>query len=827
MKPSTRFVKLSDMITEISKQTFFTASRLNKMYDECLEKYRQTNLIRIDRVLGEVDGKGLKELQTHTKSLVDIVEKKIIIKEEIAKMIEDYFYNKYMSDVKNLVDDEFDENVERRGLLNLLEWKKIFNEEIESNENPATTFIPQVHIEELDLYIALKESGGKIKILQTPLIKNYDDDVDKNYNPTIALQRLKIKVVRKIKSASKLDNFNLTYQKGFKCSSCGKTHFLYPHQSNQALKCYCIVKIDKNGNEIRTAHTTTKDGLFDLQYPIYLYEVGIGWRSKQITSYMYSIEKMEKGKYYSDVVNLNVEIEGKKGNVPIIMGSVKKHKIELKTEIFDEMEEKVDTEIKLLNVPKIKLLNVLYASREIIKKYGYTKINNKGFLLQLFIITSAICKHRYGFNKLAISVIGNSGLSKTYSGELLVKLLDNDGIIVGNGKNLTYSGIIGGVNTGGINIGGNRMTIFEEGIATAGGLVLLDEANVYYSDPEINTSLKNLLDGSIRIAKTGAPKEEIPNNYTPIILCNFPVEHKKKYMEKIKENYKKLLRKYPNELHEVDEKSVEKYLSERDFYLPLQHYIDELKNSTLARTISYVRKVYYTNPQMEIDWRTGGSVPSANRILFDVVCNNRNDDRLTEREIPQSPVVPDKDDLPCEEFVEVLKNWNKKKNFNLLDKSKNTKEVNEQIKQLEESIYEFLNKDKKGDRIYTALAWGEKGKHIDSRLEGEVYIFAMTLQLLENENSTKLSKNVKEWLYIMLTKCKRGISEEEYNFINHYYDIENIEYDMGELEMVVKEAEELEEIEKGVKIEQYKELKEKQNNLAKLDEFDLEGDKIE
>jgi len=570
----------------------------------------------------------------------------------------------------------------------LIEWKNLFGEDfIKDNEmdNPSTTFIPQVLINELDLYIALKESGGRIKIMQNPQIENSDEGQNE-YNPSITLQRLKIKVLRKIKNSSKLDTFGLTYQKSFKCSRCGKLHYLYPHQSNQTLKCYCISKVDAKGNEIRQAHTTLKDGVTNIDYPIYLYEIGIGWGSKQTTSYMYSIEKLDRGKYYSDILSLNLEIEKKEGSVPIIMGSVKKTKIVIDESIFLKASVEAMDECQKMKVPPIKILNVLYGLRDLVQKYGYIKINNKGYLLQLYIIISVIAKHRYEFNKLAVSVIGNSGLSKTYSAEILIKMLDTDGIIVGNGKNLTYSGIIGGVNTGGVSVGGNKISVFEEGIATAGGLVLLDEANVYYSDPEINTSLKNLLDGSIRIAKTGAPKEEIPNNYTPVILCNFPTMHKRSYMEKIKENYKKLLRKYPNTLHDTDEKSVEKYLSEQDFYLTLQYYVDELKNNTLARTIGYVRAVYYTNPQMEIDWRTGGSIPSANRLLFDVVCNNRSEKRDVDREIPQNPVLPDKDDLPTEEVVEILKNWNKKHNINLIDRGKNTLEVNERIDKIMKSI---------------------------------------------------------------------------------------------------------------------------------------------
>ncbi len=823
MNKNVRFVKLSDMIGQISRQSYFTAFRLSKMYEDCMDGHQAVNNIKIDRKIPESGASAVKKY----KKLIEEKDGQLFIKENVAKLIEDYFYQVWNNDMKNLVDEEFDESIKREGLLNIAEWRKLFGENMgDENDNPITTFIPQVHISELDLYIALKESGGRIKILQNPQIENSMDDGQDEYNPSITLQRLKIKILRKIKNSSKLESFNLTYQKAYKCSRCSKLHYLYPHQSNQTLKCHCIVKVDGKGNEIRQAHTTLKEGLFNIEYPIYLYEIGIGWNSKQLTSYMYSIEKLDKGKYFSDILTLNLEVEGKSGTIPIIMGSIKKNKIKMDETLFTKVESDVEEESMVLKVPKIKILNVLYAVRDLVQRYGYIKVNNKGYLLQLFTTISAIAKHRYGFNKLAISVIGNSGLSKTYSAEILVKMLDNDGIIVGNGKNLTYSGIIGGVNMGGISVGGNKISVFEEGIATAGGLVLLDEANVYYSDPEINSSLKNLLDGSIRIAKTGAPKEEIPNNYTPLILCNFPIAHKKMYMDKIKENYKKLLRKYPHNLHEMDEKSIEKYLSEQDFYLPLKYYVDELKNTTLARTISYVRKVYFTNPQMEIDWRTGGSIPSANRILFDVVCNNRSERREIEREIPQNPVIPDKDDLPTEEFVEILKNWRKKYNINLMDRSKNTKEVNDRIRKIEQSIYTFLTSDKRGDKIYTAMAWGDKNKNIDNRLEGEMYILGLVLQLFENEESEELSENVKQWMYLLLTKCKRGILEEEYNFMKHYWDIENIEYDISEIELMVKEVDEEEKLEKEARVEILKEKSEKNNNFDILDDLDNDLEQI-
>jgi len=818
MISKSEFVLLSDSLSQISKQTYFTARRLYKLYNDTIKEYEKTGKININP---ELSDKSLSSIKTHA-GLVEEKKEKYYIRPKIKKLIEDYFFSLNDSIEKGTKAPEFDTKIERKGLPTVLEWNNLFpDDKIPEDIEADTTFVPQIQFTPRDLEIALKEAGGKIKMLPFTNYENLPIGQE-TYNPLLATQRVKIKILRRMKNATKLHTFNLTYQKRFYCSRCGKEHTMYPYQACQRLKCYCIKKQDNKGNEITTAHTTSNDGLKDMTFPIYLYEVTVGWNKIESTSYMYSIGKLDKGRYYSDLFTIDLEIDKKKGTVPIIMGSTKKQLANIGKEAFEDVQDIVKAEAAIFNVPDLKILNVLYGTRKLIEKYAYVTLNNKGYLLQLMVVISAIAKQRYGDRRLAISVVGNSGLSKTYAAELLVKSLDNEGVIIGNGKNLTYSGIIGGVNSGGVAVGGHKITIFEDGIATYGGLTVLDEANVYYSDPEINTSLKNLLDSQIRLAKVGAPKQDIIVNYTPVILCNFPINHKKDYMRQIKENYKKLIRKYPQECHETDEKSVAKYLSMQNFYLPLQYYIDVEKNTTLARTISYVRTVNYTNPQMEIDWRTGGSVPSANRILFDVVCNNKNGELYEDREIPENLTLSGKDEMPSEEIAKILKSWRKKKDINLADKSINTHEVNEQLKKLDISIHAFLTKDKRGKKIYTSIGWGEQNVRVDSRIERLIYTCGEVIQLFEDEDSEELTENVKQWLYLILIKCKRGILEEEYNFLRHYEDIENVEYNVSETEIMVHEVDEENKIEIEAKVEKLRELEEKNNDLATFDDLDEE-----
>ena len=193
MISKSEFVLLSDSLSQISKQTYFTARRLYKLYNDTIKEYEKTGKININP---ELSDKSLSSIKTHA-GLVEEKKEKYYIRPKIKKLIEDYFFSLNDSIEKGTKAPEFDTKIERKGLPTVLEWNNLFpDDKIPEDIEADTTFVPQIQFTPRDLEIALKEAGGKIKMLPFTNYENLPIGQE-TYNPLLATQRVKIKILRR------------------------------------------------------------------------------------------------------------------------------------------------------------------------------------------------------------------------------------------------------------------------------------------------------------------------------------------------------------------------------------------------------------------------------------------------------------------------------------------------------------------------------------------------------------------------------------------------------------------------------------------------------
>jgi hypothetical protein len=200
-----------------------------------------------------------------------------------------------------------------------------------------------------------------------------------------------------------------------------------------------------------------------------------------------------------------------------------------------------------------------------------------------------------------------------------------------------------------------------------------------------------------------------------------------------------------------------------NLYLPIDFYVKNEQNVLLAKTISSIRDKYMRN---DIDWKTVGTLASDSRFLFSVVVKNFDEQLASTVKIESSDtqlVLPSLSDIPYLEFIDELKSYFGIYNINLCDLKANTDVINEQLFALSKSIAKFLSTD--GKDIFLHLS--NNTAIIDSKTNSILFSFFKILQLLEDKTSVVLSDNVKFWARLILLKCKRGISEKEYNFEQH------------------------------------------------------------
>ncbi len=615
------------------------------------------------------------------------------------------------------------------------------------------TFVPNKYLELSNIHTLINKYGKFRLSLNTSLAVGKDKDF--NFNSIDNVKKFKINIKRKIYSDGHVDK--LVSEFTYTCPRCFQKILLLPNQTYRTIKHGCDGYVSEKGVQ---------------KYQIIQPDNKASSTSKELTLYEFTIDhdknirhafsfnpNINPGKYEADILLTCDSLNGNtKKNLAIIMG-IEREDFEIIDNLVDSTEAKQWCIKKEL--PYIRFLDTLFSIRKLHRTYTGHNIDDKGMLNQIFVTLSGLGKSLFHHRAIGVSVMGNKSLSKTYSSHMFAMPLDRDFVYVQNSTDVTVPGLKGGINNK-KDINGTMTTVFEPGLFTRGGLTVFDEGDKYYSDDMLNTSLKDLFNNTISIFKIGG-LQGIKQNYTPIICSNFKFNHIE-YSNHVKNVYSLIIRdKNAITSHNKTDREVIRYLSEIDLYLPLSYYVDFEKNEHLAKAISYVRS---SSARKDKDWKTGGSLPSSYRLLFDVVCNNKEKkfEDVGERVCKRTEIIlPELYDIPYEEFLVALKEYYEIHNIDLYKLTNNNSEVNDRLSKLFKSIDEFLVNDGKDIHIHLS----DNSRKIDEKLLNIVSTVISIMQLLEDPNSITLSDNVKEWAKIILLKCKRGITEEEYDFKTH------------------------------------------------------------
>ena len=653
------------------------------------------------------------------------------------------------------------------GITNLMtpdEYEKVTKNIIETKDR-GKTFIPERNLELKNLHTLInKYEEFEFKLNET-LKTNKDKSF--NFNRINAVKKFIINIKHKVFQADRIEKIVSEFV--FECPKCFDKMYLLPNQTYTTIKHACHDFVNTQGKQ---KYTTIKDDnrAASNSKQIYLYEFTIGKESTSRYAYSF-LPDIIPGKYVSDILLTVDSLNGtKKKNLAIILG-IEKKEIIVNEEFFSN--KKAKEWCKERNLPYIKLLDTLFGVRQLHENYTFHKINDKGFLNQIFATTSGIAKSLFNYRCFAISIKGNKSLSKTYAGYMFSMPLDRNFIYVQNSTDISVPGLKGGINNR-KDVNGEVTTIFEEGLFSRGGLVVFDEGDKFYSDATLNSSLKDLFNTKINIQKVGG-KQGIEQNYTPIIYSNFSISHIE-YINFVQKTYGLIIRPLEARVpHEKKDVEISRYLNSINLYLPLGYYVDVEKNESLAKAISHARESLKSK---DIDWKTGGSIPASYRVLFEVVCFNREEsyERVKKRVSERTEVIlPEIYDIPFEEFQKSLKDYYNIKGIDLYRLNNNTKEVNDRLSILFESVNKFLLSD--GVDIHIHLS--NNCKSMDDKLGSLVNTFIAMLQLIEDPMSTEICENVKVWAKLVLLKCKRGVTEDEYDFKEHT-NYRFVKYDLNE-----------------------------------------------
>jgi hypothetical protein len=354
---------------------------------------------------------------------------------------------------------------------------------------------------------------------------------------------------------------------------------------------------------------------------------------------------------------------------------------------------------------------------------------------------------------------------------------------------MSLPGFQGGINNN-KNINGKTESVFEPGIVTKYGLVVLDEAERMFSDRQLNLAIKNFPNRSLNIEKVGG-ENDVPQNYTPIMCSNFyDYYHNQQYLAMIKDVYYTLARKdLTNTFHPSNKLDMNKYIDKCNIFLTLSKTQEKYKNENLTKAI------YYTRNKMEnsnIDWRTGGRIESSYRLLFDCVVQVKKnkmvkeEDRIVRENTPTT--LPEHYVFPVTEFLNEIRYrlLDNKRNINLYDYQLLDEETMHQINTLKTDIADYVRDW--SNNIHLHLAGNNR--EIDPKLYAVFENMCVVVQLIEDHTSTELSENVKDLILKLVMKCKRGLTEEEYNFTDHEFTGDLIQFDYDELDLDIKKTQE-------------------------------------
>lgn len=761
------FYKLELQIFSLKSQVYFKKQFFKELHD-----YITRNRTDIGKEI-EIPKTLLDKfnIPAQTEKLTVYQDGKTFFNHSVSHIIREYFGVEEKKEEHDVGNDEFKADRTILGIMSRTEFQTKYPEEVLQHPIAAYEFVPTTSISYND-FCSLANTYPSFRFLMNPLLTKRD------YSTNISdiLQRIDVDIKRRVIPE---DRFGQKVATKFSINcKCGKSIVLYPSDIHSTIKHDCGF-MNINGEEKPVKTTLDKSGLCPIsEKEIFLYECKIPNlydNNKNDSVYLYSFsDNLSSGLYSIDVWNTYVWVNDSKEYkfYPIILG-------------FEKREIKVDTALILnkhkasleyceeRNLPYARFLDVLFSWRDACNKYAGRNVTNRGMLLQLFLTISALGKHLNKYDKFGICVMGNKSLSKTYPSYLAGSLYDVDFQHIGSSQDASVAGLRGGINNGKL-INGQTTRVFEKGVFSSAGLTLFDEGEKFFIDKEMNMVLKTFFDEYIDIKKVGAVGK-IEQIYTPIIMSNFPYDHSQEYFKYIIDTYEKVIR-LNEEKHEHgnSKDEIRAYLSDINLYLPLGRYEEDYKNKTLAQSIGLVRYIY---GKKNIDWRTGGSMPASYRLLMDVTCWNSEEFAFSpeDRVIGETDtVLPSSSVFPTAQFVETLKANIGYKIIDLKFESLNDVNTIKNLDLLQEAINNWFRFEPKGQKLFMHLSEGKR--EIDPKLNSVVYKFIKTLQCYEdltNHGELKgyFDNNIKEWAFMILSKCKRGITKAEYNFEEHYENI--------------------------------------------------------
>ena len=728
---------------------------------------------------------------------------------EITNLIKDYFSGIFSTNKDTYrVDDEEDEEIEIIRIPLTDEKKNIYT--------------PKHHIEFFDLHNLINKTFEFKFDLNPKIKKTHNFDTNSVGN----VQKIDLMIRQKVITGDAIGEILVTKYKAI-CPTCNAEILYNATELGTTLKHDCGEKNVQLSNGKRAITTITGKSHIkpEIMINIYLYKCNIISKSNNVVIsntediYIYSFKRdLKPGKYTVDLVgfnnNLNVSKENKK--LFFILG-YEQQRPKASSTLITNIESKKYCNNN--NIPYCKFMDVLFAIRKIHKQYTRNDITDQGMLFQMFLTLSGLAKYYFRYNKLGISIIGNKSLGKTYIAELFAMLLDRDHQYIQSGLDVSLAGLKGGINTAKM-INGQTTRMFELGKFTTAGLLVMDEGDNFYNGKLLNSTLKNLLDRKITIAKVGG-NDGIEQNYTPIILSNFYAWHKNVYIPKVKETYFLLLQKHIEDwIHPKDKANCFNYVSATNLFLPLSYYKKELNNEILLNAINFVRKEY---EMLNIDWKTGGSIEANYRLLFDVVVWNEENKIFNKKNIivgKTKSILPSIDQVPIDEFETELNEFCKS-DINLLDEGLNSYKINNQLDKLTDSINKYLSNG--GYILHQYLS--NNSRSIDPKLNSILYNLILTIQLIEDIHSTKLSLNVKKFLPYLILKCKRGVSQKEYDFKEHILNFKYQDIDHEELKTKLDEIKHDEDAERTAK--QMIKLQKEDNERASNKELNINDDDLD
>ena len=643
---------------------------------------------------------------------------------------------------------------------------------------------------------------------------NNDERIDLGMIDTVYTKRVEILRRREIDFN---ERFIFNYE--FKCPKCNRK---IEYETNELFKSTIEhncpgepMRDDQSQGDDAEIMKLNRDSLIPATKSMYAYEVEFidedGRRIESEINTLYSFDpNLEEREYRINIIILEKgeKNKNKDNSIPYIL-AYEEQKSVIDQSYIDE--EDTASKLKEKNLPYSRFAEALYAIRRYYRVNHNININDSGYLLQIFLTLSILARLIFNFDKLAVSVIGPTSVSKTFIAQHFLSLVDRKLTTIGGGT-ATQAGLLGGQGKELVN--GKVKQYLHSGVISRDIFAIMDECSFMYSNGSYNENiLKKYHDKHIHLEKIGAQGKRFIR-FTPVLLMNKFEHHYVNtsdsrvvaYENEIKKNYKRLVRKNSADYdfpHETDPVSVTEYLESQNFYLPLQYY--RQRNEWLEKAIFFVRNSYV---RKELDWKTGGKLASAHRIIFDVIVETqqfKDDEEMSDEE----PSIFT--ELPVLQFRNMLKDYYKgDEEIDIKRKEKNSEKKNEQLNSLLESAKEFYNKTEAGRFIKLHLRNSTTlGSILDQKIFYNMRRVAVIIELLDNPEAIELSENTKRWLLYIFLKNKRGLTVSEYDFKkNDYRPAINLTTEMKDRiyeQALFKEAEEWDEMEKKYNIEKKKE----------------------